>query len=202
MTNLMTIETAFLNQETTKNFFKIKEAKQLQSKIETSDKKRFAQSIEYAKIIHEAEQNFESETGKRLLTESGLAWKKEEFFQKTFGIQKSFAYRLIKCAKLGDEKLEEFNAYVDENKDKGVSRSLKTFIKWAKGEDVTEGAEGEGEGEGSEENAKCIFTMSFRRADIDGGKNISVRIKADGSVEGSTAEEIQLAIAFLQSKLS
>jgi hypothetical protein len=60
-----------------------------------------------------------------------------------------------------------------------------------------------GEEGGEEANeVKCVFTLSFRRADVDGGKNIAVRVKSDGTIEGSTKEEIEFAIQFLQSKLS
>ena len=69
-------------------------------------------------------------------------------------------------------------------------------MKWAKGEDVV----GEDSGEDSEDSGevKCVFTLSFRREDIDGGKNISVRVKSDGTVEGATEEEIRIALQFLQ----
>jgi len=207
MSNLLNIETAFLSNEQVKTIFKIKEVKKLKSSLEQSDKKKFLQSIELGKFLAEAETIFESEQGKTMFAESGIEWKKDEFFVKTFGFKKSFRCRVIKAAKFGDEKVNEFNEFVDSirEEEKKISRSLENFVKWAQGNDITsEGAEGSEEGaeEGAEESAKCVFTMSFRRADVDGGKNISVRIKADGSVEGSTAEEIQIAIAFLQSKLA
>lgn len=206
MSTLLNIETSFLNSEKVKSLFKIKEAKKLKSNIEANDKKKFMQSVELAKIFLEAEQNFESEEGKRLFAESGLEWSKDEFFVKTYGYQKSYRCRLIKVAKLGDDKINEFNTYVDEHKNEGVSRSLQTILKWVKGEDVTSNGEGGGEESGEEggevNEVKCVFTLSFRRADIDGGKNIAVRVKSDGTVEGSSKEEIQFAIQFLQSKLA
>ncbi len=207
--NLLTIEQQFLSSDKAKQMFLLKEAKKLQSAIETSDKKKFLTSVELAKVFLQAEQNFESAECKQLLTETGIVWKKDEFFHKAFGVKKSFTYRLLKVAKLGDEKVQAFNEYVDEQRSQGedVSRSLKTFIKWAKGENVLGGGEGESEGgeegaEGAETEGKCILTLSFRRKDVDGGANVSVRVKADGSLEGSTPEEIMLAIAYLQSKLS
>jgi hypothetical protein len=202
-TTLLTIEQQFLNSDKAKQMFLLKEAKKLQSAIETSDKKKFLTSVELAKVFHQAEQKFESDECKQLLTETGITWKKDEFFEKAFGVKKSFTYRLLKVAKLGSEKVEQFNEYVDEQRAQGedVSRSLKTFIKWCKGEDVTAGGEEGAEG-GEETEGKCILTLSFRRKDIDGGANISVRVKADGSLEGSTPEEIMLAIAYLQSKLA
>lgn len=205
MNNLLSIETSFLNSEKVKNLFKIKEAKKLKSGIEANDKKKFLQSIELGKILAEAEENFESEEGKRLFAESGLEWKKDEFFIKTFGVKKSFRCRAIKGAKFGDEKVNEFNEFVDSIREaeKKVSRSLKNFVKWAQGGDVVEGGEESGEEGGEEANeVKCVFTLSFRRADIDGGKNIAVRVKSDGTVEGSSKEEIEFAIEFLKSKLS
>jgi len=207
MSNLLSIESSFLNSEKVKNLFKIKEAKRLQTSIDSNDKKKFLQSVELSKIFLEAEQNFESEEGKLLFSEAGISWGKDEFFVNTYGYKKSYRCRLIKVAKLGDEKVAEFNTYVDENKNEGVSRSLQTILKWAKGEDVTstgeEGGEENGEEGGEESNeVKCVFTMSFRREDVDGGKNIAVRVKSDGTVEGSTKEEIEFAIQFLQSKLS
>lgn len=206
MNTLLNIETSFLNSEKVKSLFKIKEAKKLKTNIEANDKKKFMQSVELAKIFLEAEQNFESEEGKRLFAESGLEWSKDEFFVKTYGYQKSYRCRLIKVAKLGDDKINEFNTYVDEHKNEGVSRSLQTILKWAKGEDVTsngeEGGEESGEEGGEVNEVKCVFTLSFRRADVDGGKNIAVRVKSDGTVEGSSKEEIEFAIQFLQSKLA
>lgn len=204
--NLLTIEQQFLSSDKAKALFLLKEAKKLQSAIETSDKKKFLTSVELSKIFLQAEQNFESAECKQLLTETGIVWKKDEFFEKAFGVKKSFTYRLLKVAKLGDEKVQAFNEYVDEQRAQGedVSRSLKTFIKWAKGENVLGGGEEGAEGgeEGAETEGKCILTLSFRRKDVDGGANVSVRVKADGSLEGSTPEEIMLAIAYLQSKLS
>lgn len=208
MNNLLTIEQQFLSSDKAKQMFLLKEAKKLQSAIETSDKKKFLTSVELSKVFLQAEQNFESAECKQLLAETGIVWKKDEFFEKAFGTKKSFTYRLLKVAKLGEEKVQAFNAYVDEKRSEGeeVSRSLQTLLKWAKGEDVLaggeEGAEGGEEAEADAAEAKCIMTLSFRRADVDGGANISVRVKADGSIEGSTPEEIMFAISFLQSKLA
>lgn len=205
MNNLLNIEQQFLSNENVKSMFKIKEAKKLKTALEANDKKKFLQSIEVGKILAEAEAIFVSEEGKRIFAEAGISWGKEEFFIKTFGWKKSYYCRAIKAAKFGDEKVQEFNAFVDSIRDvnKKVSRSLESFVKWAQGGDVVEGGEeGEDGGEDTNEAVKCVFTLSFRRADVDGGKNIAVRVKSDGTLEGSTKEEIQFAIQFLQSKLS
>ena len=201
MQNLLAIETAFLNAENTKNLFKLKEVKRLKMNVDNANDRKFAYSFELGKVMAEAVQNYESEQGKQLMAESGISWKKEEFYEKAFGFKKSNACRLIKFAGLGEEKVQEFNAFVDSARAEGkhVSRGVKECLAWAKGEDILGAEEGE---EGAEAEAKCVFTMSFRRADVDGGKNISVRVKADGSVEGSTKEEIEFAIAYLQSKLA
>jgi hypothetical protein len=205
MNNLLNIEQQFLSNETVKNLFKIKEAKKLKNAIEASDKKKFLHSIEVGKILANAEAIFNSEEGKRIFAESGITWGKEEFFLKTFGWKKSYYCRAIKAAKFGDEKVNEFNTFVDSIREaeKKVSRSLEAFVKWAQGGDVVEGGEESEEGgEESNEAVKCVFTLSFRRADVDGGKNVAVRVKSDGTVEGSTKEEIEFAIEFLKSKLA
>ena len=198
MSNLLNIEQQFLSNETVKNLFKIKEAKKLKTLLEANDKKKFLQSIELGKILADAETVFESEEGKRVFAEAGIEWKKDEFFVKTFGFQKSFRCRAIKGAKFGDEKVNEFNTFVDSIREaeKKVSRSLETFVKWAQGGEVVEGGEESEEGGEESNEVKCVFTLSFRRADVDGGKNVAVRVKSDGTVEGSTKEEIEFAIEF------
>ena len=199
-TNLLSIESAFLSLPEVKRSLNLQAINTLRRADSNAQKKKFENSLQLAKAVKESFNWFSSEEGKAKFNEEGISWSNEEFFQKVFGWQKSFSYKLLKVGKLEDTIVEKFNQKCAEVEARGEEavRSIENLLKFAKvvenGEQ--EGGEGEGEGEGAEVETRSatIFTMAFKHPD----KNISVRINESGEVRTTTSrEEIMSAIAFL-----
>jgi hypothetical protein len=199
-TNLLSIESAFLSLPEIKRSLNLQAINTLRRADSNAQKKKFENSLQLAKAVKESFNWFSSEEGKAKFNEEGISWSNEEFFQKVFGWQKSFSYKLLKVGKLEDTIVEKFNQKCAEVEARGEEavRSIENLLKFAKvvenGEQ--EGGEGEGEGEGAEVETRSatIFTMAFKHPD----KNISVRINESGEVKTTNSrEEIMSAIAFL-----
>ncbi len=210
---LLPIESAVLSKSNVKSALSLTEVKRIQSTLSNGAKSRLAKTLELAALVARGAEWFASEEGKRTFTEAGVTWSKEEFFLKTYGFQKSFAYKLTRAAVISQEVVNAFNEACDvaENNGKPTDRSLAGLLKFAKGQPVegdTQGGGGEGEegGEGqpSVERSQTIFTMSFKRSVLeDTAKNVSVRIDLDAKVSTTNSkEEIELAIAFLRAALA
>jgi len=199
-TQLLSIESAFLSLPEVKRSLNIQAINTLRRADSNAQKKKFENSLQLAKAVKESFSWFSSEEGKAKCNEEGISWSNEEFFQKVFGWQKSFSYKLLKVGKLDDTIVEKFNEKCAEVEARGEEavRSIENLLKFAKvvenGEQ--EGGEGEGEGEGAEVETRSatIFTMALKHPD----KNISVRINDAGEVKTTNSrEEIMSAIAFL-----
>ncbi len=214
--NLLPIEANVLSKANVKTALSLTEVKRLQSTLSNGAKSRLAKTLELAALVARGAEWFASEEGKRTFTEAGVTWSKEDFFLKTYGFQKSFAYKLTRAAVISQEVVDAFNTACDEAEGNGkpTDRSLAGLLKFAKGQpsegDTTEGGGGEGEegGEGqpSVERSQTIFTMSFKRSVFeDTAKNVSVRIETGGGQTEvkttNTREEIEFAIAFLRMAL-
>jgi len=206
--NLLPIESAVLSQSIVKNALSLTEVKRIQSTLSNGAKSRLAKTLELAYYVTRGAEWFVSEQGQSAFAQAGVTWSKEEFFLKTYGFQKSFAYKLLRASAIEQEVVEQFNSSCDEQERAGKpsERSLAGLLKFAKGQ-PTEGEGGGGEGEegGNEgaERAQTIFTLSFKRSVLeDTAKNVSVRVESDGNVKTTNSrEEIEVAIAFLQSAL-
>ena len=203
-TNLLSIESAFLSLPEVKRSLNLQAINTLRRADSNAQKKKFENSLQLAKAVKESFNWFSSEEGKAKFNEEGISWSNEEFFQKVFGWQKSFSYKLLKVGKLEDTIVEKFNQKCAEVEARGEEavRSIENLLKFAKvvesGEQ--EGGEGEGEGEGAEVETRSatIFTLAFKHPD----KNISVRINESGEVKTTNSrEEIMSAIAFLVDSL-
>lgn len=197
-----TIINQFFAKAEVKTALKIAEINSAKKSMANGQKKKFAASLELAKLVSNASEWFDS--NKVLMTEEGVTLKKEEFFETLFGFQKSFAYRLNRVAKIDESVVEEFTALCDsqEREGKPSDRSLTALEKFSKGElgNGEEGEEGEGEGESKGET---ILTLSFKRKLTNPEEsNVSVRVDSNGRpTTTNTREEIEFAIAFLRASL-
>jgi hypothetical protein len=206
MNNLLPIESALLSTSTIKNALNLTEVKRIQSTLSNGAKSRLAKSLELAALVTRGAEWFSSEEGRSAFAQAGVTWSKEEFFLKTYGMQKSFAYKLLRASAIETAVVEQFNTACDEAEREGKStdRSIAGLLKFAKGSQATEegGGEGEegGEGQPSVERSQTIFTLSFKSSVLDDTtKNVSVRVDANGQpTTTNTREEIERAIKFLR----
>jgi hypothetical protein len=200
-TNLLSIESAFLSLPEVKRSLNLQAINTLRRADSNAQKKKFENSLQLAKAVKESFNWFSSEEGKAKCNEEGISWSNEEFFQKVFGWQKSFSYKLLKVGKLEDAIVENFNQKCIEVEARGEEavRSIENLLKFAKQvEQGNEGGEEEGEGEGAEveTRAQTIFTMTFKHPD----GNVSLRINESNEVKTTNSpEEIAKAVAFLLS---
>lgn len=215
MSNLLSIETAFLNLPAVKQGLNLMEIRSVQRTITNAKKKKFEQTLALSKLVKQSVDWFSSAEGQSLMNEEGITWSNEEIGLKVFGWQKSYFYKVVKAGKLEDEVVTTFKTKCDEAEAQGEepNRSLEGLLKFAKQVETAaaggngsgeggEGAEGETEGEGTEPQietrTEIIFAFTYKNTD---GKKISVKIDANGSINTSnTSEEIAEAIAFLNSQ--
>lgn len=203
-TQLLSIESAFLSLPEVKRSLNLQAINTLRRADSNAQKKKFENSLQLAKAVKESFAWFSSEEGKAKCNEEGISWSNEEFFQKVFGWQKSFSYKLLKVGKLDDAIVENFNQRCIEVEARGEEavRSIENLLKFAKaveqGNGGGQGEEGEEGGEGAEVETRSatIFTMTLKHPD----GNISVRINESNEVKTTNSpEEIRSAIAFLLS---
>lgn len=206
MSNLLTIEQAFLNKAEVKNALKLTEIKSMQKSLSNAQKKKFEQSLAMSKLVLDALNWWKSDEGKTKFAEEGIEWSTEEFGLKVFGWQKSFFYKMTRVAKVEENVVETFKSQCDEMERSGVSpdRSVSGLLKFAKQSEVSEGEGGEGEGEGegeaqAEARVQTVFTLTFK---AESG-NVAIRIDSDGKVKTTNSgEEIAQAIQFLTQSLN
>jgi hypothetical protein len=208
MTNLLNIESAFLNMPEVKQGLNLLEIKRLNATLSNGQKKKFATTLTLSAVVLKAFEWYSSEAGKALMSNEGISWTAEDFANKVFGWQKSYFYKVVKAGKLAPEVVDNFNAKCDEIEAGGEepNRTLEGLLKFAKtiGENTTEGGEGEGEGEGEgaevEVRVPTILTFTFKP---ENDKNIAVRIDANGNLKTTnTNEEIFNAVQILLGQLA
>lgn len=205
MSNLLSIETAFLNLPQVKQALNLSEIRAVQRTITNAKKKKFEQTLALSKLVTQAVEWFQSEEGKRACAEEGITWSNEEIGLKVFGWQKSFFYKVVKAGRLEAEVVETFKTKCDEAEAQGQepNRSLEGLLKFAKQVETGSEASGQGgEAEGESENEpqietriETILTFTYKSE----GGNVSVRIDAEGNVKTTNSpEQIREAIAVLQ----
>ena len=208
MTNLLNIESAFLNMPEVKQGLNLVEIKRLNATLSNGQKKKFATTLSLSAVVLKAFEWYSSEAGKALMTNEGISWTAEDFANKVFGWQKSYFYKVVKAGKLAPEVVDNFNAKCDEIEAGGEepNRTLEGLLKFAKAVDevTTEGGEGEGEGEGEgadvEVRVPTILTFTFKP---ENDKNVAVRIDANGNLKTTnTNEEIFNAVQILLGQLA
>jgi hypothetical protein len=222
MSNLLSIEQAFLNLPAVKQGLNLQEIRSVQRTITNAKKKKFEQTLSLSKLVTQAVEWFSSDEGRSLMNEEGITWTNEEIGQKVFGWQKSFFYKVVKAGKLQSETIDTFKIKCDEAEAQGLepNRSLEGLLKFAKQVEATgsgegtgaeggegtgaEGGEGTGEGEGTspgaevETRVETIFAFTYKNTD---GIKVSLKIDANGNKKTSnTSDEIAEAIAFLNSQ--
>jgi len=208
MSNLLSIETAFLNLPQVKDALRLSEIRAVQRTITNAKKKKFEQTLALSKLVTSAVAWFQSEEGKRACAEEGIVWSNEEIGLKVFGWQKSYFYKVVKAGKLQTEIVDTFKAKCDEAEAQGQepNRSLEGLLKFAKQVESTPNDGGnDGESEGESENEPQIETrvetiLTFTYKSESG--NVSVRIDAEGNVKTTNSpEQIREAIAVLNFSL-
>ena len=203
MSQLLSIESSFLNLPQVKQGLNLSEIRSVQRTIVNAKKKKFEQTLALSKLVNQAVEWFQSEEGQRVCTEEGISWSNEEIGQKVFGWQKSFFYKVVKAGKLATEVVDTFKAKCDEAETRGEdpNRSLEGLLKFAKqvesgAQEGGQGEDGEGESEAQiETRVETILTFTYKSE----GGNVSVRVDAEGNVKTTnSAEQIREAIAVLQ----
>lgn len=208
MTNLLAIESSFLNLPEVKQALNLSEIRSVQRTITNAKKKKFEQTLTLSKLVTNVLTWFQSEDGKRKCSEEGITWSNEEIGNKVFGWQKSFFYKVVKAGKLQVEREEIVETFIlkcNEAEANGnePNRSLEGLLKFAKQVETgtqTGGENGEsGEGEAQiEVRGETIFTLKCK---VD-GVNVNVKIDANGNLTtNNTKEQIEEAIAILNSQL-
>jgi hypothetical protein len=208
MSNLLSIETAFLSLPQVKQALNLQEIRNVQRTITNAKKKKFEQTLALSKLVTAAVDWFQSEDGQRACTEEGISWTNEEIGQKVFGWQKSFFYKVVKAGRLEPVIIETFTTKCNEAEANGEepNRSLEGLLKFAKQVETGNEAGGTEEGEeGTESEAPqveirnaTILTFTYK---TEGG-NVSVRIDSEGVVKTTNSkEQISEAIAVLNFSL-
>jgi hypothetical protein len=206
MSQLLSIETSFLNLPQVKQGLNLQEIRGIQRTITNAKKKKFEQTLALSKLVTQAVDWFQSEDGQRVCSEEGISWNNEEIGQKVFGWQKSFFYKVVKAGRLETTVIDTFNTKCNEAETRGEdpNRSLEGLLKFAKQVEQTNADGGtEGSEEGSEEaqvetRAETILTFTYKNE----SGNVSVRIDANGLVKTTnTDEQIREAIAVLNFSL-
>jgi len=210
MTNLLAIESSFLNLPEVKTALNLSEIRSVQRTITNAKKKKFEQTLTLSKLVTNVLTWFQSEDGKRKCSEEGITWSNEEIGNKVFGWQKSFFYKVVKAGKLDESVVDTFKTKCDEAETNGEepNRSLEGLLKFAKqvetgtqtgGESEDEMGDPETTGEAQiEVRAENVFTLKCK---ID-GVNVNVKIDANGNLTtNNSKEQIEEAIAILNSQL-
>lgn len=209
MSQLLSIESAFLSLPQVKQGLNLSEIRSVQRTITNAKKKKFDQTIALSKLVITAVDWFGSEDGQRVCSDEGISWSNEEIGQKVFGWQKSFFYKVVKAGRLQPEVIETFNVKCNEIEAQGdePNRSLEGLLKFAKqvvlgnmGEDgESEMSDPETMGEPqAETRVETILTFTYKSE----GGNVSVRIDANGLVKTTNSDEqIREAIAVLNFSL-
>jgi hypothetical protein len=209
MSNLLTIERAFLSLPQVKQGLKLAEFKTLQRNVENAQKRKFDGTLELSKVVLASFEWFKSAEGQSLCSEEGISWTSEEFANKVFGFQKSFFYKLTRAGKLEAHLVDEFKAKCTELEAEGQTpnRTLEGLLKYAKevevsnttGGQVEGDGEGEGEGKGEGENEpqvstrpQVVFSLDYKP------EGVKIQVLSDGSVklpEGVDMERAKTILA-------
>jgi hypothetical protein len=215
MSNLLSIETAFLNLPQVKAQLNLTDIKRIQRSIKNAQKSKFGHTMKMSKLVNEAVTFFESTEGKELFAEEGIEWSKKDFGLKVFGWQKSFFYKVIKAGKLDQRIVDAFNEMCDANGE-DAQRSIAGLLEFSRdidldslehSEDATEEqiAEAEQEAiteavENTTERVETIITLSFKNPN---GDNVAWRIDANGEVfTRNTQAQVQEVLAMINGQLS
>lgn len=205
MSNLLTIERAFLSLPQVKQGLKLAEFKTLQRNVENAQKRKFDGTLDLSKVVLASFEWFKSAEGQALCSEEGISWTSEEFANKVFGFQKSFFYKLTRAGKLEAHLVDEFKAKCTELEAEGQTpnRTLEGLLKYAKEVEVsnTTGGQGEGDGEGKAEGEneaqvstrpQVVWSFEYKP------EGTKIQVLSDGSVKMSEGMTPVLAQGLLK----
>lgn len=205
MSNLLTIERAFLSLPQVKQGLKLAEFKTLQRNVENAQKRKFDGTLDLSKVVLASFEWFKSAEGQALCSEEGISWTSEEFANKVFGYQKSFFYKLTRAGKLEAHLVDEFKAKCTELEAEGQTpnRTLEGLLKYAKEVEVsnTTGGQGEGDGEGKAEGEneaqvstrpQVVWSFEYKP------EGTKIQVLSDGSVKMSEGMTPVLAQGLLK----
>tara|TARA_R110000796_G_scaffold901_6_gene3444 strand:- start:2832 stop:3476 length:645 start_codon:yes stop_codon:yes gene_type:complete len=213
MSELLSIETAFLNLPNVKSSLQLTEVKKVQKSINNAHKSKFNHTLKLTALIGDAVRWFSSEEGKAVLSDEGIEWSKEDFGKKVFGYQKSFFYKLLKVDALDERILTAFNTKCDAI-GLDANRSIAGLLEFSRdidldslehSDDATEEEIADAEAELIEEasveqeRVNYLFVLSYKNPN---GNNLSVRIDDQGNVSGNNLEEIANAVEFLKEAIN
>ena len=184
MRNLMQIETDFLSSAQVRSQVNFATIENLITEVSDAKKSKFDKSLKLAKLVTKALEWFNKPETKVQLEEEGIEWSNTEvFFNRVFGWQKSFGYKMNKAGKLQIEKPSVVTKFKREctraeNNGEDVQRSIEALNKFAANEES-----------GTEENevarAKTYATFSISKDGVNGEKGYSVRLTEEGiSING------------------
>jgi hypothetical protein len=203
MSNLLTIERAFLSIPAVKQGLKLAEFKTLQRSVENAQKKKFDTTLDLSKVVLGAFNWYKSNEGQAICSEEGICWTSEEFGLKVFGFQKSYFYKLTRAGKLEDQVITDFKLKCTELESEGETpnRSLEGLLKYAKEAEQVATGGGQGEGDGDTKEGESEAQVSTRPQVVwsfeykpEGTK---IQIMSDGSVKMSEGVDIQRARGIL-----
>ena len=179
----------------------IKAINTIKTAIQSSDVKRFENSLHLAELVGKAHKWLKDSEGQALLKASALGM--DAFILEVYGFQKSFYYKLVKASNVAPELVKEFKKQTEALKAKDLSAplSIEALLKYAgeaKLETQSEGeSEGESEGNAPEVQAKAVavVTLAFK---VDGLESVALRINDNGElITKASPEAIAVALEFL-----
>jgi hypothetical protein len=175
----------------------------IKNAIQTSDAKRFENSLHLAELIGKAHKWIKDAEGQALLKASGLGM--DAFILDVYGFQKSFYYKLVKASNVAPELLAEFRKQTEALKAKDLSAplSIEALLKYAGEAKLETQSESDGESDGESEGnapevkakASAVVTLAFK---VDGLESVALRINDDGElITKATPEAIASALDYL-----
>lgn len=198
MNHLLQIEQDFLTSSAVTSEINFASIFTAQANADNAQKAKFDKSIKLAEMVAKASAWFDKAETKAMLEDNGIEWdNKETFFNRVFGWQKSFAYKMVKAGKLKLEQGEVVTAFkrhctAQENAGEGSNRSIAGLLKFAKGDTETTS------------RPKALATFSIAKDGLNGDKGFSIRINLDGSIDMSGQimdDNIEYNVTKLFSKL-
>ena len=179
MNHLLQIEQDFLTSSAVTSEINFASIFTAQANADNAQKAKFDKSIKLAEMVAKASAWFDKAETKAQLQDNGIEWdNKETFFQRVFGWQKSFAYKMVKAGNLKIDQGEIVTAFkrhctAQENAGEGSNRSIAGLLKFAKGDTETAS------------RPKALATFSIAKDGLNGDKGVSIRITPEGEIEMS-----------------
>jgi len=179
MEHLLQIEQDFLTSSVVTSEINFASIFTAQANADNAQKAKFDKSIKLAEMVAKASAWYDKAETKAQLESNGIEWdNKETFFNRVFGWQKSFAYKMVKAGNIKVDQGEVVTAFkrhctAQENAGEGSNRSIAGLLKFAKGDTETAS------------RPKALATFSIAKDGLNGEKGFSIRINLDGSIDMS-----------------